>query len=396
MFCLPDPISLTSSIKDVSERQPYPIQGWPLHALARLDQAGARGLVADLTIAGALRRQAAFLVCACADLDNPTEWLASLDITNATAKGLGTALLSLPVRDLVAATFGVAPAKVPKRFLAAFERVQEGTSQPGMQPFDEARTYQRLWTVMAADPHDRRVRALSSLATLSTASLEAVERLEPLLLQPEILKAMRTQQQVEDANALLHVLRASRPHLSDEQITKGLRQALRAGKSLQTFLNDSIIRAERLPEPPVPAAVDLRPLTTAADLREFGLRMRNCAADKIAEAALGLSYVYEVTYREEDGTATILAVELTPLTDVWMVNQIKLKHNQRPKRHIIRAVCARLRSMGILIPGPPSSSLFTRSMARHLSVFYVNGLEYSDLGSDDWDIRELAIDEEFA
>lgn len=396
MLCSPDQISPTFPINDLTERQPYPIQGWPLRILAKLDQAGARGLVADLTLAGALRRQAAFLVCACANLDSPAEWLTRLKFGNATAEHIGTALRTRPVRDIVAATFGVASAQVPKRFLAALERVQEGTSQPGMQPFDEARTYQRLWNAMMADPHDRRSRALASLATLSTASLEAVERLEPLLLHPEILKAMRTQQQVEDANALLHVLRASRPHLSDEQITKGLRQALRVGKSLQTFLSNSITRAERLPEPPVPAAEDLRPLTTAADLREFGLRMRNCAADKIAEAALGLSYVYEVTHREEDGTATILAVELTPLTDAWMVNQIKLKDNQRPKRHIVQAVCARLRSMGILIPGPPSSSLFTRSMARQLSVFYINGLEYSDLGSDDWDIRELAIDEEFA
>ncbi len=396
MLCSTDQIFSPFSIQGASDRQPYPIQGWPLHALARLDQAGARGLVADLTLAGALRRQAAFLFCACVDLDSPTEWLARLGVRDTTAEHIGTALRSRPVRNLVAATFGVTPALVPNRFLRALERVQDGAARAGMQPFDGAPAYHHLWTVMGADPHDRRARALSSLATLSTASLEAVERLEPLLLQPEILKGMKTQQQVEDANALLHVLRASRPHLSDEQITKGLRQALKAGKSLQTFLNDSITRAERLPEPPVPAAVDLRPLTTAADLREFGLRMRNCAADKIAEAALGLSYVYEVTHREEDGTATILAVELTPLTDVWMVNQIKLKHNQRPKRHIILAVCARLRSMGILIPGPPSSSLFTRSMARHLSVFYVNGLEYSDLGSDDWDIRELAIDEEFA
>lgn len=192
MLCLSDQISSTSPIKDLSERQPYPIQGWPLRVLARLDQAGARGLVADLALVGALRRQAAFLACACANLGNPAEWLARLDIRNATAEHIGTALRTRPVRDLVAATFDVTSAKVPNRFLRALERVQEGTAQPGMQPFDEPRTYQRLWTVMAADPHDRRARALSSLPTLSTASLEAVERLEPLLLQPEILKAMRT------------------------------------------------------------------------------------------------------------------------------------------------------------------------------------------------------------
>lgn len=396
MLCLPDQTSSISSIKDPSQRQFYPIQGWPLPVLARLDQAGARGLVADLTVAGVLRRQATFLVCACADLDKPAEWLARLDVEDATAEHLGTALRMRPVRDLVAATFGVAPARVPNRFLHALERIQEETAPPGMQPFDEARTYRRLWNIMAADPRDGRTRTLSSMKTLNTASLEAIERLEPMLLHPEILKAMTTPQQVEDANGLLRVLRASRPHLTDEQITRGLRQSLRAGKSLRMFVRKAITRAERLPDPPFPPTEDFRPLTTAADLQEFGLRMRNCAADKIAEVALGLSYVYEVTYRAEDGAITTLAIELTPLTDTWMVNQIKLKHNLRPRRHIVQAVCDRLRSIGILIPGPPPNSLYTKSVARHLDVLYINGLEDGGLGSDSWDSLESTLDEQFS
>ena len=82
---------------------------------AALDRAGARGIVADLLTASTLRRQAAFVVLATVNLDEPGPFLERLGEANAS---LGDVIRFCRARDLIAAAFEVAPEAVP----AGFER----------------------------------------------------------------------------------------------------------------------------------------------------------------------------------------------------------------------------------------------------------------------------------
>src|SRR3954453_19126219 len=94
-------------------RDPKPFGGWAMAKAAGLDRAGARGLVADLLTASALRRQAAFVVLATAPLDEPSPFLARLGEPSAS---LGDAIRVRRARDLIAAAFAVTPEAMPSGF----------------------------------------------------------------------------------------------------------------------------------------------------------------------------------------------------------------------------------------------------------------------------------------
>lgn len=84
-----------------------PITGWALTILARLDRDGARGLIADLSVAGVLTRQAAFVALANLNLNAPGDFLKRLAVTIGGAKGIGVALRTRRARQIIAAAFAV-------------------------------------------------------------------------------------------------------------------------------------------------------------------------------------------------------------------------------------------------------------------------------------------------
>src|SRR5215218_2381434 len=96
----------TAASRPDHTRDPKPFSGWAMAKATALDRAGARGLVADLLTASALRRQAAFVVLATVALDEPSPFLARLGEANAS---LGDAIRFRRARDLIAAAFEVAP-----------------------------------------------------------------------------------------------------------------------------------------------------------------------------------------------------------------------------------------------------------------------------------------------
>src|SRR4051794_15864288 len=101
-------------------RDPKPFSGWAMAKAAALDWAGARGLVADLLTASTLRRQAAFVVLAIVNLDEPRPFLERLGAANAS---LGDVIRFRRARDLIAAAFEITPEAVPAGFERALIRV---------------------------------------------------------------------------------------------------------------------------------------------------------------------------------------------------------------------------------------------------------------------------------
>src|SRR4051812_43860689 len=120
-------------------RDPKPFGGWAMAKAAALDRAGARGLVADLLTASTLRRQAAFVVLATVNLDEPRPFLERLGEANTS---LGDVIRISRARDLIAAAFEITPEAVPAGFERALARV-------GDDPLRRAHLYARLFAIIS-------------------------------------------------------------------------------------------------------------------------------------------------------------------------------------------------------------------------------------------------------
>jgi len=376
------------------EQAAHPLTGWPLAFLSRLDREGARGLIADLMVAGPLRRQAAFIVADCLNPDDTAAFLERLDITEVGAKGVGVALSRRRTKDIVAATYGVAPSQVPTGFLRALTRIEEfGSNGPGLDPFKESGTYSMLFRIFAGERHSRKASALRYCGALRSGTIRAAEGLDPLLLYPDVLKTTVTRKQVTAANALLGLIRSCVSTMTDEEITLTLHRSLGGARCIDTFATKALERADRLLAP-FQAAEGLRPLTTADDLREFGKRMGNCASGKIAECALGMLAIYEVRHRSGAGMEHVLAVSLTPMVDgQWAVSDIKLAKNKHPPADVLRAVLRRFQDLGALVVGPSLTGPYRSDLGELLGAYrWGNTLDgcFHDLEQADADpIAEL-------
>ena len=353
-----------------SARNPTPVTGWPLTALARLDREGARGLIADLAMAGMLTRQAAFVVAASVDLDNPTDFLAHLDIDIAGAEGIGLALRTRRARQIFAAVFKVAPNDVPSGYLRAVAKIEEaGSKAPGMDPFDDPASYRRLFEIFRSDPQGRRAHALRYSRKLRASTISAVTHLDPLLFHHEIVSVIGTPQRVAAANDMLDLIRACHATIDEQKLVTAIRQSAASLGTLEVFARKALDTADNLPAP-IAAAEGVRTLRTAADYRDLGVRLRNCAATKIAEVALGLLVVVEVTHRAADGTELILAASLSPLSDGrWIVSEVGGVKNRRPPREVMADVLKRLQALGVVVPGPLASGRYNKDLADLLGVY---------------------------
>lgn len=364
-----------------------PIVGWPLQMLARLDRAGARGLLADLAHAGVLTRQAAYVGVACTDLDAPAGFLCRLGVGKDDAEGIGIALRQRRARDIIAAAFSVQPSEVPTGYLRSLARIQEANSQvPGFDAFDRPITYRILFDLFRDDQRGRRTQALRYANKMRSDTIDAAMNLDPILVWPEVLDATGTPKRVAAANAILNLIKSCVSTAEDVDLVDAMRQSLRqSGGVMKTFAFRALERADRLPTP-IPAAEGIRPLRTAADYAELGARMKNCAPTKLAEVALGLLAVVEATHRGADGTETAVAVSLTPTMDGrWMVSELNGARNRRPPPAVMRDVLLRLQALGVIIPGPQLGGHYRPELADTVGVFRWRSIDDALHGVDDED-----------
>lgn len=273
-------------------------------------------------------------------------------------------------RDLIAAAYHTTPEAVPTGFLRALSRVEDtGSDKPGFDPLVHCESYRRLFDIFTTERHGRKANALRFCGSLRSSHIYAAEHLAPALVYPEIVAIMDSAAHVERANALLDLIRASVSTITEDEITQALKQSLRSGSILDRFARKALERADRLPEPPLPECEYLRPLRTAAEVTEFGARMGNCASTKIIEIALGLFCIFEASHRLPNGTIVPLAVSLTPLTNGgWVVADVSMRDNQRPPRHVLRAVLGRLQDLGVVVAGPSLAAPYRQDVARLLGV----------------------------
>lgn len=111
-------------------------------------------------------------------------------------------------------------------------------------------------------------------------------------------------------------------------------------KALFTLVAEDFRR--ELPPPPHPGTERLRPLETAAAIRDAARRYRNCLANYVDYAVDRQSAIYEWL------PAPGAVVELTPDTFFgWRLDQARLENNKSVDEATREAIVAELRGMGV-------------------------------------------------
>src|SRR3954447_9533409 len=177
-------------------RDPKPFGGWAMAKAAALDRAGARGIVANLLTASTLRRQAAFVVLATVNLDEPRPFLDHLGEPDAC---VGDVIRFRRARDLIAAAFETTPEAVPGGFERALIRI-------GDDPLRREHLYRRLFEIIKDEPHGPKAHALRYCGPITSDTLAALDRLDPVLLDPEIVRSMRKPKHAAHANRVLRFI----------------------------------------------------------------------------------------------------------------------------------------------------------------------------------------------
>src|SRR4051812_2477075 len=248
-------------------RDPKPFGGWAMAKAALLDRAGARGLVADLLTASTLRRQAAFVVLATVPLDEPGPFLERLGEANAS---LGDVIRIRRTRDLIAAAFAITPEAVPAGFERALIRI-------GDDPLRRGHLYRRLFEIIAHEPHGPKAHALRYCGPITSDTIASLDVLDPVLLDPEIVRSMRNPKHAAHANRVLRFIQQVCSSATPETLHTAARQVVGgSGSGLEQFARRWLERAVVFPPPPFPAREGVTPLTSAAQMIEVGRGFGNC------------------------------------------------------------------------------------------------------------------------
>lgn len=364
--------------REPKQYEPRPFGGWALKKLAALDVNGSRGLVADLTVASPLKRQAAFCVIATVDPDNPGPFLARLGLEQG---GVGEAIRSRLAKDLVPAAFGVDSSA--RGFLRALIRI-------GSKPLEEPHLYRRLFEIFTDETEKHKAHALRYCGPIDAAKIQIVDVLDPVLIHPEIVKHTRNIEKANEINKAIGLIRSVCSKATNDALIASLKEAADRDDDFFDFLQRWIEKADSFPCPPFPPQADLVPLTTAAAMTETGRDMQNCLGQKIGEVVLGLAYFYRVEVSLLDGQKVSLVAELQPLSNgTWQVSEVYGKNNRIPATGIKLAVAKRFVQLGAVVAGNPAVHPHCQELASHLNVFRYGSFETFALGNDPDDFQVL-------
>ena len=207
-------------------RDPKPFSGWAMAQAAALDRAGARGLVADLLTASTLRRQAAFVVLATVPLDEPEPFLERL---GEPGTSLGDVIRFRRARNLIAAAFAITPAAVPAGYERALIRI-------GDDPLRREHLYGRLFAIIRDEPHGPKAHALRYCGQITSDTIASLDVLDPVLLDPEIVRSMRGSKHARHANRVLRFVQQVCSSATPETLHSAARQVVAgSGSGLEQF-----------------------------------------------------------------------------------------------------------------------------------------------------------------
>ena len=287
----------SGTVPTISRGAPRSFGSWAFQRIAALDLREAPGLLAEIAARPTLTRQAVFAAISQFDEHNSSAVACRLNVST-----VSEALRRCRARELVGQAFDTE--RVPMAYLRALARI-------GDYPLDNPDHYTRLWHMLADDgpgPRDPLLRRPSHRHDNCCRRV-----LDPVLLHPDFVRQTYSVAAAEKANAVLGFLRSVCTAATDEALGEAARQS--GGLSaLSAFALKYLQRADRFPPPPFVGTPDIRPVTTAKEMKALGECMRNCAgkSSKIAEVLLGITALYVTTWRSPAGVTSLWSSSFTP------------------------------------------------------------------------------------
>lgn len=371
------PLSVRAEYSNSHNRY-HPVTGWPAPILASLDEV-APGFLVAMSRSKAVYRQAIFAGLAAGIVDRPTEFLERAtggEMTETSwhgmAANLALTLLNMTPQELLAASHRT----VGDGLLGALERI-------GYQPLTAPNAYPRLNALLTGRGNGRRVRALQQGGRIQDRLLDVVERLEPALLHPNVVRRIRTVTHADQINETLRLVQQVNSSATPEAIWKSSSD-LGDGTDLTDWLRRFLLKGDCFPAPPFEMNdAELVPLRSGQELEDAGHRYSNCLSTKVLQVLSGRTYFYEFTVLPG---AVVSFHRLSCGT--WLMTKAYGRRNGTVSREITDQIRAKVQALGgkclTLIPVQPRYMIADRFFDGHDFGFW------SDI-AEDMDI--LALDD---
>lgn len=316
--------------------------GWATPLLSQLDEI-APGVLRNLLCAGAERRQVTFMALAMMQAHADAMQMAPL----------AGALVSGSTKDVLCLGFD----PIPMGLLAVLRRM-------GAEPLSSPQQYVELAALFGQGAHPA-VSALQGVDQISEPLINAVHMLEPQWASAPLLRRLNGPQAARDANAALHFVQRVCSRATTNVLLEAVAQ-LPADKPLSVVLERFMRRADRFPPHPLSADEDIRPLSSARNFIETGVRYRNCLATKLAEVLAGMA-----AYAEFRG---VCILELRPLSSgQWLLSDLHAPRNDFLNHVIKQAAEEQCEAKGIVTmarPEPDRGWRAYRRLARQSELFF--------------------------
>lgn len=287
----------TQAITQTKIRHPLPITApWAIAEASKLGGDFLQWLFCD---AGAVRRQATFMVAARGWLSNPEGIVVQVhpDRVHEPVRALADLLRCGPLREIISAAYGTTPIGL----IEAFNRLGADAMSPAK--------YEMFFELFAQRAHRSKLKVARYMGRLTETKLEVLFKIDPALLHVTMLNRDLSVEEVENLNIALAAIRAaSRPE--DEAALVAAALAGDEHRTVKQFVA-AWIRRCRLGALPVEAdpVAGAFPITTAAALMTASVKFKNCARSlhRVVDAVAGRAgyVVHEINGKPVAMTALV-------------------------------------------------------------------------------------------
>lgn len=334
---------------------------WAMDAILRLDESQT-GFLRFLHCASGLRRQGVFLALTRLDVGDVCKFAWSLTRSGGRPElkalspyaVVASALMKMRVREILSFVFGA----VPHGLLSALSRC-------GYDPLEED-SYSLLYAICDDPKNEARRLLLRHVQSIDDKTLHVVWRLPKALLSKEVLGQITRPEQIEQYSSALRLIQGLHPSITEKDLATSLSQ-MSGMNGLARWMTRWVERADHLPTSlPYSGGDVLRPLISAADMKDAARRYRNCLRRRIGDVALGRAIYYE----HIDGAVA----ELRGLSGgQWLLEGIYGPQNRCPAGKVIYSIRTTLEAAGVLVPVAHVQGREHNALAEILGLYELSG-----------------------
>jgi hypothetical protein len=204
------------------------------------------------------------------------------------------------------------------------------------------------------------LKALRESRQLNLESIKVLRSLETLARLPGVLQVLPTERDALSLQDQIELVRHLVPNISNAELRTAINRLIlelhervtwvSSGERLAdspTGLLEHIMSKIAFPDPPLEPQANLIPLRNCADMKRAGLKLRNCAADLIANVALGSCFYYVWQPPARDADCAFIELERTGKW--WRVSSFRGEGNRALDQVVESEMITDLRSAGAIV-----------------------------------------------